>query len=342
MSHSTKAISFRSKYCAKAHKCRSPNDPLYHEDLLSIATSGRYDVLLPIGLRANIESSRIKALLPTSVPVADYRSMLTAGNKSSAIRLAERVGVPVPRTHTAESKSEAIRSSRGLGFPVVLKTCFGSGGKGTRIAVDENEVEKHYSELVGLTPPPEPLLVQEYVEGNGFGYSALMNRGKPLAEFVHMRIHELPASGGASTKAKSMSSADLTGMGRSILSELGWTGVAMVEFRGVVDKRCSMIEINPKFWGSLDLAMAAGIDFPLLTCQMAMGEFCRAAKERVGATYRWMLPDLKHSLETGKLLHFLLDFLDPRTRDDLDLDDPTPVACDVREMLLELLRHSAS
>jgi hypothetical protein len=55
-----------------------------------------------------------------------------------------------------------------------------------------------------------------------------------------------------------------------------------------------------------------------------------------------VLPDLKHSLETGKLLHFLLDFLDPRTRDDVDLDDPTPVACDVREMLLELLRHSAS
>ena len=62
----------------------------------------------------------------------------------------------------------------------------------------------------------------------------------------------------------------LTGYAASVIRELGWTGVAMVEFKKDDDYR--LMEVNPRFWGSLPLATRAGVNFPHLLCRLALGE----------------------------------------------------------------------
>ena len=70
--------------------------------------------------------------------------------------------------------------------------------------------------------------------------------------------------------------------GKKILDELKWEGVAMVEFKK--DNSTGMynlMEINAKFWGSLDLALVCGADFPGLMIDSALG------KEIVPWTYKY-------------------------------------------------------
>ncbi len=57
------------------------------------------------------------------------------------------------------------------------------------------------------------------------------------------------------------------------------------------------MEVNGRFWGSLQLAIDAGVDFPLLASRLALGQPLDApASYRVGVKSRWLLGDLDHLL----------------------------------------------
>ena len=83
-----------------------------------------------------------------------------------------------------------------------------------------------------------------------------------------------------------------------LLGPLGWHGVAMMEFKQ--DRRTGrafLMEVNGRFWGSLDLAVQAGVDFPYLSHQLALGEPIETPQTyQVGVRSRWLLGDLDHLL----------------------------------------------
>jgi hypothetical protein len=57
------------------------------------------------------------------------------------------------------------------------------------------------------------------------------------------------------------------------------------------------MEVNGRFWGSLQLAIDAGVDFPHLSCQLALGHrLDLPASYRIGQRTRWWLGDLDHLL----------------------------------------------
>ena len=83
-----------------------------------------------------------------------------------------------------------------------------------------------------------------------------------------------------------------------LLAALGWVGVAMAEFKvDPRDGRPKLLEVNPRFWGSLNHAIVCGVDFPWLLYRMAMeGDVEPQGEYRVGVRSRSFLP--------GELLHF--------------------------------------
>ena len=86
------------------------------------------------------EETKIKFIGPTS-EVIDL-----LGNKSNAKELMKNAGVPViPGSEgSVNSLKEAITVANDIGYPVILKAAAGGGGKGIRIANDENELTKNY------------------------------------------------------------------------------------------------------------------------------------------------------------------------------------------------------
>ena len=134
-------------------------------------------------------------------------------------------------------------------------------------------------------------IIQEYVKGEGTGYYGIYNDGKRIAYFMHERIHEYPITGGASTLAKSVYNADLEETGNRVLEGMKWHGVAMVEFkRDSKAGSLKLMEINPKFWGSLELSYKAGINFPYLAYLLAMNKPIPESSYQTEVYFRWTLP----------------------------------------------------
>lgn len=304
--------SFCSTYCSK--RVVYPSVSSEDEFIRAIgqtAGSEKLDAIIPIGYSENVVLSKRLGDLPGSVkvPVAPWKAMRVASDKSQTMRLAERLGVGVPKTFDTVDDVDS--------YPVVVKSVGGSG----RVRYVNSAEELR-------STPLKDAIIQEYIPGDGYGFFSLFNHGELRATFMHRRLREYPVTGGASTAAESVFDPELKRQGLRLLSELGWHGVAMAEFKkDSRDGRFKLMEVNPKFWGSLDLSIASGVDFPYLATRMAVdGDVEPVTDYRVGVRYRWLMPyDVLHVLarpESAK--DFLRDFWDGRTRSNIWARDIGP------------------
>lgn len=108
-------------------------------------------------------------------------------------------------------------------------------------------------------------LIQEYCDGKGLGQFFLCKNGDSYIEFQHERIHEWPPEGGTSTLCRSIpinEHKSCMDNSKALLKKLGWSGVAMVEYRYSSKKqKYVLMEINGRFWGSSPLAIHSGTEF---------------------------------------------------------------------------------
>ena len=138
------------------------------------------------------------------------------------------------------------------------------------------------------------MLLQERIVGPGIGVFACYRQGRPVALFSHRRLREQPPWGGVSVLCES---APLDPVARDfairLLDEIGWQGVAMVEFKqDLRDGLPKLMEINGRFWGSLQLAIDAGVDFPALLLKASAASGDGSASYRLGVRSRWLWGDI--------------------------------------------------
>jgi len=125
----------------------------------------------------------------------------------------------------------------------------------------------------------------------------------------------------------------------------------MVEFKVAPDGTPYLMEINTRFWGSLQLAIDAGVDFPWLLYQLASGITPDPIPEyNVGVRLRWLLGDLdslyltlrdrRYSMKTK--FKSLLQFLTPapfKTRHEVNrLSDMGPFWCELHQYIKDIAR----
>jgi predicted ATP-grasp superfamily ATP-dependent carboligase len=114
--------------------------------------------------------------------------------------------------------------------------------------------------------------------------------GELKAQFAHQRLSEKPPSGGVSVYRESVSIDEgLRDLSRALLDRFGWRGVAMVEYkRDSATGQPYLMEVNGRFWGSLQLAIDAGVDFPRILVASALGDRTEEMPSyRVGVRSRW-------------------------------------------------------
>jgi predicted ATP-grasp superfamily ATP-dependent carboligase len=267
----------------------------------------------------------------TYLPFVTHEKFQMARRKDKMLQLAQELGIPIPRTWYVKDVSELDRLKDRLPYPVVIKPRIGSGAVGVSYPRNPVELAEQYLSIHARFPFP---LVQELIppEGQGYGASFLLDeRGEVKAGFVHKRLREYPLTGGASTLRQSVQRDDIREMALSLLKSLDWFGVAMVEFK--LDPRDGipkLMEINPRFWGSLALAIESGVNFPFLIYRMSRGEDVEPVEEyEVGKKCRWLLPgDLLHFLHNPRRMKMKPSFFDFRDKDTaydiLSLEDPLP------------------
>ena len=296
-------------------------------DLLNILKSKKYELLIPTHSKDTYIISKNFEQISNyvSLPLVDYEKILLANNKKKVTRLASKIGIPVPETIYPTNLRDLEKVE--IKYPVVIKILDGSGNKGLEYAKDKAELIKKYRNLVekyNLDNTQYPI-IQEKIVGYGAGTSFLFFNGNSKFFFSHKRLREYPITGGPSTLRIGYRNKLMEKSALRILKEMKWNGVAMCEF--LIEKNSNipyLIEINPRFWGSIYQPIVSGVDFPYLLYSLFTGKKIKPIKRIIGLKTRYILLDYLNfpayfSLSNNKI-HDSINFF--RNRDYLcDIED---------------------
>ena len=307
-SETERSLAGSSRYCRRAFRYPSPyEDPKgYLDVLLQMVTDRQVEMLVPISDLAMhlIGERRTQFDAHTRVAAPTPAVYETLSDKYRLMRLARQLDVPIPDTLFVE-EGRLPQDLRSVGeFPLIVKpgrSRIPIDGAWTttsvRQVVNREELEQVYRQTSYLKWPS---LIQRRIEGEGQGIFALCDHGRPVALFAHRRLREKPPAGGVSVLRESIElPKPMADYAMRLLHHVGWHGVAMVEFK--VERRTGiprLMEINGRFWGSLQLASDAGLNFPFLLYQLICGRPVEVpvAGYRTGVKSRWLLGDLDHLL----------------------------------------------
>ncbi len=300
-------VGFWSRFTDKRVVLRDANDdPVSFGRLLMAYLSSlprnRKPVLLPTE-EATLEYvvRHRKAIEPFAdflVPSAE--SLEICLDKAKTVMLARKLGIPYPVTEVAGSPEQLLASLLRFGNnDVVVKPTRGVGSAGVHYGpcFDAQSAAEYFGKY-------GPCLVQERIpsEGAVLGVSVLIDRERNcVGGFCHRRLRQYPNSGGPSTDRIGIVDNDLLDLSLRLLWELDWVGVAMVEWKiDPRDNRPKLMEVNPRFWGSLELAVRSGVNFPVLYADTARESESKGPESyRTDVRCRWLIP--------GDILRWLTD-----------------------------------
>jgi predicted ATP-grasp superfamily ATP-dependent carboligase len=302
------SLTSASKYCGRQVTYPSPHRhrKAFDAFLLDFVRRERPDVVIPVtDVTTHAVCANQEALRPyCAVAVPPFEAFDFVSDKWRLLEAAARCGVPIPRTHFVNGLAGLKKYQDQIEYPAVVKpirsripTDRGWLSAGVQYAKSATELGRLYAETEHLASYPS--LLQERIVGPGVGIFVLFDRGQLVADFAHRRLREKPPAGGVSVLRESVPvDPGLREHAVRLLGPIGWHGVAMMEFKQ--DDRTGsffLMEVNGRFWGSLQLALDAGLDFPSLACDLALGRGSEArAAYRVGVKSRWLLGDLDHLL----------------------------------------------
>lgn len=308
-------LSFYSRYVKKHWVVPAlENEDSFIEKVKHISKG--IDIIIPISTNTVLTFAKNRSLFESDgikIPLPKYDVILEANRKDFIQKLALKLQIPIPINYNIPNKSAGISEiisflNNKAKLPIVIKLRSDEGlylepKFRYKIIYKWQDFEKEYLELHKIQEFP---VIQEYIDGEGYGFSALFENSEPRAIFCHKRIREYPATGGPSTFCIGIYEKALVENGIKLLSALNWHGVAMVEFKK--DKRdglFKLMEVNPRFWGALPLAIYSGVNFPYLLCKMAMREKIKPIlKYNIGKKMRFIFLDLASLVSSYKIGKF--------------------------------------
>jgi predicted ATP-grasp superfamily ATP-dependent carboligase len=223
-------------------------------------------------------------------------------DKARGLAMAERAGLAAPESVVIASR-EALTLPGTDFFPAVAKphrsVAPASNGTKPRKLTAVRVADRYAAASLLASWPASafPVLLQREIEGPGEGLFLLRWDGRIVAAFAHRRLREKPPWGGVSVYRESIPVPPaLLSAGTALLDELDWRGVAMIECkRELSSGRHVFMELNGRFWGSLQLALDAGLDFPRLLLDQIQGHApTELPSYRVGVRSRWLWGDVDH------------------------------------------------
>ncbi len=152
------------------------------------------------------------------------------------------------------------------------------------------------------------VICQKRLHGKGIGINVLASKGRVISLNINQRIHQ-PKNGGGSSYRRTAKKIPLSllEIATQITSRLHWSGVMMIELLET-QEGFYLIEINPRFWGSLALTEFSGANFVRNFYRLQAGKKLLPS-QRKEVTARHLINDLKWQVRNPKprsLLTFLL------------------------------------
>ena len=240
-------------------------------------------------------------------------ALQNVSDKHSTITLARELRVPVPETLLVRSVND-LEAARGWPYPIVVKDRFSVRWLADKAVFGSTSYARSWDDLYQKVQQrlgqAGDVLVQRFVAGEGVGFSCFALEGKACMPFQWQRVREENPCGGASSARRSVAlDPEVLEFGSHLMVRSGFQGIAMVEFkRDPATGGLCLMEINGRPWGSLQLAVESGIDYPRhvaawflrgvrppeqikykkhITCRRLVGDLDHLARVRKGGPPGW-------------------------------------------------------
>ncbi|WP_182870595.1 ATP-grasp domain-containing protein [Rhodopirellula sp. JC639] len=299
-------LALKSRYVSKVHAVPAyrPGDESWVDAMEAILSETPFQLVIPCTDQAviplQLHQERLSRL--SRLYVLDDAAYEIAFSKIKSGQLADSLGIPQPKSavlHAGDSHDVIADFS----LPMVVKppSSFSANDLSAKKGVVRCRTRGELATKLQDLDRWGSAIVQENFNGVGVGVEMLVRHGNVLVAFQHVRVHEPLEGGGSSYRRSAPLHPELLAASKSMMKELGYTGVAMVEFKlNLQTTQWVFVEINGRFWGSLPLAIASGVDFPRYLYEMLVHDrqefsqsyrtpmFCR----NVSQDQRWMRSNL--------------------------------------------------
>ncbi|WP_457654160.1 carboxylate--amine ligase [Rhodocaloribacter sp.] len=198
-------------------------------------------------------------------PVASFDRVVDKARL--AVCLAEH-SLPHPATLPCSGDEAFEEAARDLVFPILLKPVRG-GDSGNIRRFETPAALRAF--LRTNTCSPGAFIAQHFVPGFDIDCSVLCREGEVLAHTIQKGIIPRPKPFAPPAGIAFVAHEGVLSVTRRLMRALRWSGVAHVDLRCDAEGRVFVIEVNPRYWGSLLGSLAAGVNFPYLACLSALG-----------------------------------------------------------------------
>jgi predicted ATP-grasp superfamily ATP-dependent carboligase len=260
-----------SRYCRASfrHPVSTEDTSGFLDAVAQFARLNSIDLIIPATDWTTLPLSAHRASFEgiSRLAIGPHAALELSSDKYETVVLGKKLGVPVPETALARSPSDLPPTDE-WHFPVVVKDRFSARWVGNRASI--GSVVYAYSErnlrqrLADRLAVAGDVLLQEFVQGAGVGFSCFAIEGEIRLPFQWLRVREADPRGSGSSARKSVAvDPDILTFSRDLIRAVGFEGICMVEFKRQPDSgRAVLMEINGRPWGSLQLPVESGIDYP--------------------------------------------------------------------------------
>ena len=331
------SMSFASRY-SKAHFLYpSPftKQEKFIESIIRNIDKYKTKVLIPVFEETFLISKyRDKLSQITKLVVPEYENILIAHNKDRWGQIAKSLNIKVPKAYEIDHIRQNRKFFNDLEFPVLIKPKQGGGAWGILEIKTKKMLDSVLRKPIYFNLPWNRFFLQQKIIGDNHCVAMLFRQGELRAKVAYKQIRDYPLSGGQATLRISIRNDEAEESLEKLLKKMNWHGICQADF--VIEKQSKipyMIDLNPRFWGSLIQGIASGVDFPYLLYKMALEGDIRTSKDfRVGVATRWIGGDIRtfyDYLKTRKnriegIYKFFFPGIGKIFYDDFKIEDPLP------------------
>ncbi len=298
------SIGFYSRYAKRKLVYPNPmEEDKFFKWVYNTLSENKYDVFFPIDEPILMLVAKYKEKLSkySRIPLPDLQTLIDVTDKSRLSRISLENKIPIPKTYFYDElinfeDSDFLRIMEEFGTPVIIKPNIGSGSRGQVLIYEPKKLEETYKKQVKQFGP---CMIQEFLRGTRYSMSAIFNfNSEPRRVCIAKVIRQLPIYGGTIVYGVTIKNNNILKVGLELLRKIKYKSVVDMDF--IVDDRDNtpkLLDINPRFFGSLFFPIAAGVDYPYLLYKMSLnGDIDRDLNYEVGVHCRNIFDDFKHLL----------------------------------------------
>ncbi len=244
--------------------------------------------------------SQNKSLLEKyfSISTDYWNVVINFYNKCHTYRLAEKIGIPFPKTWFPLSVYDL--SSMNISFPCIIKPAvmhefYKKLKKKVFYCKDFDDLLNNYQKSLAIIPSEE-IIVQEIIPGpskNQYSACFLYLDGETKISLTACRMRQHPIDfGNATTYAETVDLPLLVDYGERILKEVAYNGLCEIEFKfDDRDNQFKFLEVNPRSWKWHSIANKTNTPFFENYFKYLCGQNIDATKEFRQASFYHFLTD---------------------------------------------------